>query len=80
MYLVYLYPCLGLSPFILYLCDLFLIFSLIFFVINQITSFKQVYLFFVHLLYVLLLDFLQIQPCVAYKGAYKQIHAVDFFS
>ena len=33
-----------------YLCDLFLIFSLIFIVINQITSFKKMNLFFVHYL------------------------------
>ena len=38
----------------LYLCDLFFIFSLIFIVINHITSFKQTY-FFVHFLEHLLL-------------------------
>ena len=48
LYLVYLYPCLGLGLFMSYLCDLFSIFSLIFIVINHITSFKQTHLFFVH--------------------------------
>ena len=33
--LVYLYPCLGLGPFMSYICDLFLIFSLVFIVINH---------------------------------------------
>ena len=37
------------------LCDLFFIFSLIFIVINHMTSFKQAYLFFVHVLEYLLL-------------------------
>ena len=54
-YLVYLCPTLGLGLFILYLCDLFFIFSLIFIVINDITSFKQTYLLFVHFLEYLLL-------------------------
>ena len=54
-YLVYLSPSLGLGLFILYLCDLFFIFSLIFIVINDITSFKQTYLLFVHFLEYLLL-------------------------
>ena len=54
-YLVYLSPFLGLGLFILYLCDLFFIFSLIFIVINDITSFKQTYLLFVHFLEYLLL-------------------------
>ena len=54
-YLVYLSPFLGLGLFILYLCDLFFIFSLIFIVINDITSFKQTYLLFVHFLQYLLL-------------------------
>ena len=41
-----------------YLCDLFLIFSLIFIVINHITLFKEIYLFFVHFLeyFLLFLD------------------------
>ena len=33
-----------------YLCDLFFIFSHIFISINHITSFKQTYAFFIHLL------------------------------
>ena len=53
--LVYMCPCLGLSLFMLYLCDLFFIFILIFIVINRITSFKQTYLIFVHFLEYLLL-------------------------
>ena len=50
LYLVYLCPYLGLGIFMSYLWDLFFIFSLIFIVINRITSFKQTYLFFVHFL------------------------------
>ena len=50
LYLVYLYPCLGLGHFMSYLCDLFFIFSLVFIVINHTTSFKQACLFFVHCL------------------------------
>ena len=46
LYVVYLCSCLGLGLFISYLCDLFLIFSLILIVINYIISFKQTYLFF----------------------------------
>ena len=42
----------------LYLCDLFLIVSLIFTVSYHITSFKQTYLLFVHFLDYLLLLFL----------------------
>ena len=38
-----------------YLCDFFFIFSLIFIVINHITSLKQTHLFFVHFLECLLL-------------------------
>ena len=38
-----------------YLYDLFFIFNLIFIVINHKTSFKQMYLFFVHVLEYLLL-------------------------
>ena len=48
LYLVYLCPCLGLGLLMSYLCDPFFIFSLILIVINHITSFKQMYLFFVH--------------------------------
>ena len=44
LYLVYSYLCLGLG--LSYLCNLFFIFSLVFIVINHITSFKQTYLFF----------------------------------
>ena len=55
LFLVYLFLCLDLGLFMLYLCDLFFIFSLIFSVINHITSFKQTYLFFVHFLEYLLL-------------------------
>ena len=39
----------------LYLCDLFFIFSIIFIVIDHMTSFKQTYLFFVNFLEYLLL-------------------------
>ena len=52
--LVCLCLCLDLGLFMSYLCDLFFIFSLIFIVINHITSFKQTY-FFVHFLEHLLL-------------------------
>ena len=54
LYLVYLCPCLGLGQFMSCLCDLFFIFSLIFVIINLITSFKQMYLFFAHFLEYLL--------------------------
>ena len=47
--LVYLCPCLGLSLFISYLCDLFFIFIFIFIIIN-IFSLKQTYLLFCTLL------------------------------
>ena len=55
LYLVYLYLCIDLGLFMSYLCDLFYIFSLVFIVINHVTSFKQTYLFFVHFLEYLLL-------------------------
>ena len=45
LYLVYLCPCQRLGLFMSYLLDLFFIFSLIFFVINHISSFKQTYFF-----------------------------------
>ena len=48
LYLVYLGPCLGLGLFMLHLCNLFFIFSLIFIIINHITSFRQTHLFFVY--------------------------------
>ena len=44
-----------LSPFMSYLCDLLFVFSLIFIVINHITSFKQTYLFLVQFLEYLVL-------------------------
>ena len=50
LYLVYLCPCLGLGLFMLYLCDLFLIFCLTFIIIDNITSLIQTHLFFVHFL------------------------------
>ena len=46
-YSVYLGPCLSLSQFMSYFCDLFFIFSLIFIVINHIASLKQTHLLFV---------------------------------
>ena len=45
-HLVYLHPCLGLDLFMSYLGILFFTFSLIFVVINHVTSSKQMYLFF----------------------------------
>ena len=53
-FLVNLCQCLGLGLFMSNLCDPFLIFSLIFIVINHTTSFKQMYLLFVHFLDLLL--------------------------
>ena len=44
-YLVYLHPCLGLDLFMSCLGILFFTFSLIFVVINHVTSSKQMYLF-----------------------------------
>ena len=55
LYLVYLCPCVGLGLFMLYLYVLFFIFSLIFIVMNHITSLKHLHLFFVHFLEYLLL-------------------------
>ena len=52
LHLVYLCICLDLGLFVS--CDLFFISSLIFILINHITSFKQTYLFFVHFLEYLL--------------------------
>ena len=55
LYLVYLCSCLGLGLFMSYRCELFFIFSLIFIVIDRITSLKQTPLVFVQILeYVLL--------------------------
>ena len=53
--LVYLCPCLDLFLFMLYLCDPFFIFSLIFIIINHIISLKQDTLVFVHFLEYLIL-------------------------
>ena len=50
LYLVYLYPCLGLILFMSYLCDPFFIFSLIFIIIIHIISLKQTRWFFAHFL------------------------------
>ena len=55
LYLVYFCSCLGLGTFMSCLCDLLFIFSLIFIVINHITSLRQTHLFFVHFLEYLLL-------------------------
>ena len=55
LYSVYLRSCLGLGLFMSHLCDLFFIFSLIFIVINHITSLKQTHLFFENFLEYLLL-------------------------
>ena len=56
-YLIYLCPGLGLGLGLLmsYLCDLLLIFCLIFIFINHVTSLKQTRLAFVHFLKYLLL-------------------------
>ena len=43
--------------FVSYLCDLFFTFSLMFILINNITSFNQTYVFFVHSLEYFLLFF-----------------------
>ena len=57
LYLVYFCPCLGLGLFMSYLCDLcdIFIFSLIFIVIDHITSLKQTHLFRIHFVEYLLL-------------------------
>ena len=55
LHLVCLCLCLSRGLFMLYLCDLFFLFSLIFFAINYVTSFKQTYLFLVHFFEYLLL-------------------------
>ena len=55
LYLVYLCLFLGLGLLMLYLCDLFLIFNLIFISINHITSLKQMHLAFVQFLKYLVL-------------------------
>ena len=54
LYLVYLYPCLDLSLFMSYFCDVFFIFSLIFIAVNHMKSLKQTHFFFVHFLEYLL--------------------------
>ena len=48
LYLVYLCPCLVLDPFMLYMCDLFFIFNLVFILINNLI--KKTHLFFVYFL------------------------------
>ena len=53
LYLVYLSPCIGLGPIMLYMADLFFIFSLIFIVINNLI--KTDALVFVYFLEYLLL-------------------------
>ena len=53
LYLVYLSPCIGLGPIMLYMTDLFFIFSLIFIVINNLI--KTDALVFVYFLEYLLL-------------------------
>ena len=55
IYVVYSCPYLGLGLFMPHLFDLLFISSLIFTVINHITSFKQMYLFLIHFLEYLLL-------------------------
>ena len=55
IYVVYSCQYLGLGLFMPHLFDLFFISSLIFTVINHITSFKQMYLFLIHFLEYLLL-------------------------
>ena len=55
LYLAYLSPFLSLGLFMPYLCDLFFNWSLIFIVVNHITSFIQTHLFFVQFLEHLLL-------------------------
>ena len=57
LYLVYICTYLRLVLFILYLCDPFLIFSLIFILINHIISLKQTNLFFAYFLENLMLGF-----------------------
>ena len=58
LYLVYIWPCLGLGLFMSYLYHLYFIFRLIFFFINLIAPFKQTHLFFEHFLeyFLLFLD------------------------
>ena len=47
LYLLYLYPCLDLSLFMLYLCDLLFIFIFIFIMINPISLMNtDIYLYF----------------------------------
>ena len=57
LYVVYLWPYLGLGQFMSFLCYLFFIFSLISSIINHITWLKQTHLIFVHFLKCLLLFF-----------------------
>ena len=50
LYLVYSCPCLGLVQFVLYFCDLYFFFILMFIIMNYITSLKQEHLFLVYFL------------------------------
>ena len=80
LYLVYLSPFPGLGIFMLYLCDLILIFNLFFIAINSISSIKQTHLIFctffrtsyVEYLHLELLSFCliycQFHPEVAWKS------------
>ena len=49
LYLVHICPWLCSGLFMSYLCDLFFIFSFMFFIINHINSNKQMHMFFVHI-------------------------------
>ena len=69
LYLVYLCPCLGLGQFMSCLCDLFFIFSLIFVIIDLITSFKQMYLFFAHFLEYLLVFLEKVRESFSIKSS-----------
>ena len=58
-YLVYLSPCVGLGPFMLYVCDLFFIFSLIFIAINNLIKTDALgYVYFLEYLLLFLEDIL----------------------
>ena len=75
LYLVYLCPCLG--QIMLYLCDLFFIFSFIFIVINHITLLKQKHLFFVQFLECLLWMITWMKKKNHFKLAKVQPQGVD---
>ena len=57
LYLLYLCLCLGLGPFMSYLCDLFFIFNFIFIKINRIISWIQRHLFFCLFMRIFLITF-----------------------